>query len=495
MPRPAKPPMTLKEVKRAGKKETGAFKFTASQHARADRQDAQEEKRRKALGKERQREENKRKRDIKAERDRIVKQRMLDEGRITIEDTWGKVTSSQPRLNRFFVQRIQPPLKASRLSEQTAIDDSEDSHSSSHVGNVSEQPIKSQDSTTIEPHVLKKAVSGQAPRDEPSASLPAVTTTLMPRSPNRISNTGQSLASHCSQPSTLKERKKPKTSIPLSEHLHGGRSHQLRGEDCKENDAASLEEAKDIVGPHSRAHQEQCHLDNDYDTGEDFTDEIDDETLLILCSTQNSRDSPSQDGVNTKTEPVLFNKSRQMRRTDVDTERTSCQSIDNQHKVSGLAQPSESFSAIFNEIDDHDFLALADKVEASLVPSSNCNPGSAPNTEKTATPERQEQVDVRILKQVSGSHPQMDSSGATKGSIPRQRNTRPLPRHSERPLTTTMPPLTTTMPPPRKKKKGRILPWDLRADEFDTPGPSTQAVMLELVEQAEANIHTRRHKS
>ena len=480
--------MTLKEVKRAGKKETGAFKFTASQHARADRQDAQEEKRRKALAKERQREENKRKRDIKAERDRIVKQRMLDEGRITIEDTWGKVTSSQPRLNRFFVQRTQPPLKASRLSEQTAVYDSEDSHSSSHVGNISEQVIKSQDSTTIEPHVPQKPVSGQSPRDEPSASLPAVATTLMPLSPNRISNTGQSLVSHWSQPPTLKEKKTPKTSIPLSEHLHGGRSHQLRGEDCRENSAASLEEAKDTIGPHSRAHQEQCHLENGYDTEEDFTDEIDDETLLILCSTQKPRNSPSRDGVNMKTEPVLFNKNRQMRRTDVDTGRMSCQSIDNQHKVSGLAQASESFSAIFNEIDDRDFLALADKVEASLVPSSNCNPGSAPNTEMTATPERQEQVDVRMPIQVSVSHPQKDSNGATKGSTPRKRNTRTFPKHSERPL-------TTTMPPPTKKKKGRILPWDLRADEFDTPGPSTQAVMLELVEQAEANIRPRRHKS
>ncbi|KIW89312.1 uncharacterized protein Z519_10165 [Cladophialophora bantiana CBS 173.52] len=103
MPRPAKPPMTLKEAKRAYKKEgIGGPRYTASQMARADKLDAREEKRKKELEKERQRTENKRKREEKLERDRVVRQKMVEEGRISIEDTWGKVTASQPRLNKFF---------------------------------------------------------------------------------------------------------------------------------------------------------------------------------------------------------------------------------------------------------------------------------------------------------------------------------------------------------------------------------------------------------
>lgn len=493
MPRPAKPPMTLKEVKRAGKKETSAFKFTASQLARADRQDAQEEKRKKALDKERQREENKRKRDTKAERDRTVRQRMLDEGRITIEDTWGKVTSSQPRLNRFFVQRAQPLLKASRLCNNTTGDDSEDVKIASHVENVSEQPTETQDSITAEPHALQKPLSGQSPRIETPVSLPAVPKNLMPRSPNLRSNTRESPTSHWSQPSTLKEKQTPQTSTPLFRHQHSGKSHQLRDDDCNENDAVHLKDAEEVIGQDPRVSQEQCHLvvDIGYDTEEDFTDELDDETLLILCSTQKPRNSPPQGGVTTKMEPILFSKSRQMSCTGADTASMPCQLVGNQHQVSDLAQPSESFSAVFNEIDDGDFLAIANKVEADLVPTPSCKPGSAPNEDQTVAFKRQEQVDTRVPTNVSISCANKDTIGATRRSIPEKRHSRSLPRLSDRPPR----PLTTTMPPPTKKKKRRILPWELRADDFATPGPSTQAVMLELVEQAEADLHSRRHKA
>lgn len=480
--------MTLKEVKRAGKKETSAFKFTASQHARADRQDAQEEKRKKALAKERQREENKRKRDTKTERDRTVKQRMLDEGRITIEDTWGKVTSSQPRLNRFFMQRSQPPLKASRLCNNTASDYSTDEKIESHDENVSEQPTETQDSITTEPHSLQKPLSCQSPRDKPPASLPEVSKNSMPRSPNLTSNTRESPASHWSQPSTLNERQASQTSTPLFQHQHRGKPHQLRDDACKENDAVHLEDVKEDIGQHPRLSQEQCHLDIGYDTEEDFTDEIDDETLLILCSTQKPRNSPSQCGATLKTEPILFNNSRQMSCTGAGTAVTPCQSVGNQHAASDLARPSESFSAIFNEIDDGEFLAIANKVEANLAPASSCSPGSAPSADQTVACKRQEQVDIRVPTNVSISCANKDTTGATRRSISEKRHSRSFPRLSDRPL-------TTTMPPPTKKKKRRILPWDLRVDDFATPGPSTQAVMLELVEQAEADLHSRRHKA
>jgi hypothetical protein len=97
--------MTLREAKKAYKRDGGGFRFTASQLARADRIDEQEAKRRKALDKEKQKLGNKRKREEKEQRENAVKRQMLEEGRISVEDTWGKVTSSQPRLNKFFVQR------------------------------------------------------------------------------------------------------------------------------------------------------------------------------------------------------------------------------------------------------------------------------------------------------------------------------------------------------------------------------------------------------
>ncbi|EXJ73580.1 uncharacterized protein A1O5_03341 [Cladophialophora psammophila CBS 110553] len=122
MPRPAKPPMTLKEAKRAYKKEgIGGPRYTASQMARADKLDAREEKRKKEVEKERQRAENKRKREEKLERDRVARQKMVEEGRISIEDTWGKVTASQPRLNKFFGRKpalLSNTIRAEPVSEK-----------------------------------------------------------------------------------------------------------------------------------------------------------------------------------------------------------------------------------------------------------------------------------------------------------------------------------------------------------------------------------------
>ncbi len=69
---------------------------------RADRREELDERRQKEQEKERKKKENKRKREEQDEKERDAKQRLLREGKIAEEDTWGKVTASQPRLNNFF---------------------------------------------------------------------------------------------------------------------------------------------------------------------------------------------------------------------------------------------------------------------------------------------------------------------------------------------------------------------------------------------------------
>ena len=96
------PPMTTRQVKKLGKKTTGQFRYTASQMRRADRREELEDRRRKEQEKERKKKENKRKRDEEQEKERSKRQQLIREGKIAEEDTWGKVTASQPRLNTFF---------------------------------------------------------------------------------------------------------------------------------------------------------------------------------------------------------------------------------------------------------------------------------------------------------------------------------------------------------------------------------------------------------
>ena len=98
----ALPPMTTRQAKRLGKNTVGQFRYTASQMRRADRREELEDRRRKEEEKERKKRDNKRKRDEQEEKERSAKRRLLREGKIAEEDTWGKVTGSQPRLNTFF---------------------------------------------------------------------------------------------------------------------------------------------------------------------------------------------------------------------------------------------------------------------------------------------------------------------------------------------------------------------------------------------------------
>ena len=98
----ALPPMTTRQARRLGKKNPGQLRYSASQMRRADRREELEGRRQKEQEKERKKKENKRKREEQNEKERDVKRQLLREGKIAEEDTWGKVTASQPRLSNFF---------------------------------------------------------------------------------------------------------------------------------------------------------------------------------------------------------------------------------------------------------------------------------------------------------------------------------------------------------------------------------------------------------
>ena len=111
MPHDNVPLMTSRQAKRNYQKSGKRFKFTPSQYRAAERRSELEERRKKTVAAEEKRKGNKRKRDEKDERERDNKRRQLAEGKISIEDTWGKVRASQPRLS-FFGKTAAPVVRA-----------------------------------------------------------------------------------------------------------------------------------------------------------------------------------------------------------------------------------------------------------------------------------------------------------------------------------------------------------------------------------------------
>lgn len=87
---------------------------------RADRNEELEHRRQTLEDKERRRKDNKRKRDEQATKQREVQRKLLSDGKIALEDTWAKVTASQPRLNTFFTKKAakspKPPYQAQQRS-------------------------------------------------------------------------------------------------------------------------------------------------------------------------------------------------------------------------------------------------------------------------------------------------------------------------------------------------------------------------------------------
>ncbi|KPI41115.1 uncharacterized protein AB675_8214 [Cyphellophora attinorum] len=146
MPLPPRPPMTSKEAKRAHKKDPIKFKFTASQLRRAERADELEARRQDVEGKERKRKANRRQREEKEARDREAQQKLLQEGRISVEDTWGKVTASQPRLNAFFSRPISKPKGKATAIARTATETENEDEVLENNESAEPSPAKSQGS-------------------------------------------------------------------------------------------------------------------------------------------------------------------------------------------------------------------------------------------------------------------------------------------------------------------------------------------------------------
>lgn len=466
--------MTLKEAKRAYKKDNTGFKFTPSQLARADRQDAQEEKRRKALEKQQTRENNKRKREDKAERDRAVKRKMLDEGRIAIEDTWGKVTASQSRLNKFFAQPHTENGPASRLRHEVTrkldgnaqdnlsdgLEPKDDGHTQTGIVEMKNGPCTVQDT-----------------------SAPDVLSSL------RVSC--QDLESVDVRHSLESPRLLHKQSSPLQE-LHPS---QLN------------------VKPKPGA-TDLRNVGRDHDIEEDFTDGLDDTDFLAFCDGQNnngkghdSSATPLHDS-DEKTSLTLT-----LNDHTISTVELNPRGLRNEGSHKHTAFPAngntkdalpavvnESFSTVFNEIDESELIAFAEQVEASMetspqvcslstkgavaehapTVSKKSNVRLTPKTKSPFGPEKLDTTFVPVITRsssLSAENP-LDNSGAVLN------DTKMIPKPATAMISSNLLPPTEVKPPLVKPKKRRQMPWD----DIDGPGPSTQAAMLELLEQAEAQM-------
>ncbi|KAI1609108.1 hypothetical protein EDD37DRAFT_612406 [Exophiala viscosa] len=585
MPRPAKPPMTLKEAKRAYKKDGVGFQYTASQMARADRQDAQDEKRKKALDKERQRVENKRKRDEKDTRERAVKQKMLDEGRITVEDTWGKVAASQPRLNKFFGQRTAVAPAKRKIQEETVAH----AETSSQTVSVVHTDKETRESPEVQPPpesayrltapVFQEAL-GRNPAADPTSSDEGDASGLaMQTTFSTVDRESLDAAQHRDirsprprlrelRPSQINARSTrsqyiqadttcitPVRGSPALVNEQGSeldRSASARQSQTRKRDARVSAPASIFHPPENRRRALPAAKDVSpatFDEEEDFTDGIDDDTLLMLYdeqeqelhtpTTANASQSPA--GLNTeKSVPVSSGETKECpsppRQAEVSTITTNKHQDTMPLTSKGL---SESFSSVFNEIDDDELIALAEKVEASMPSPSPAAPvavatpkppkqSAEPSRKATVRaalpqppprlsmppPKRSGQVSERTTSMTSSEHisPSTEATPQPTSEVPFSRtNPKPLPRAS-------MPPRTTrsSMPPPQTKSlpskaqppspvlkqppspvlkqpaNRRTLPWKIPSndyyDEFDVPGPSTQAIMVELAEEAEARI-------
>ncbi|KAK5555265.1 hypothetical protein LTR46_006895 [Exophiala xenobiotica] len=425
MPRPAKPPMTLKEAKRAYKKNgIASFQYTASQMARADRQDAREEKRKKELDKERQRVENKRKREEKDQRERAARQKMLAEGRITVEDTWGKVTASQPRLNRFFGGKaVVTPVKRKIMGV-----------------------VEKEDEDPVNDQTLLEVYNGQGQQKTAT--------------PFKIyDEQGQRKVTTSIK---IYDEQEQKATIPTNTELSG--------------DSSSIHDRAATLPPSPSS-----------------------SAVTRECSSPLDR---------TKDVPTVAE--------DVETKE-------------GLI---ESFTSIFNEIDDDDLIALVEEVEADISTPRTADSATPKNRtdmaltlphDKTPRPSvntdkrqrhRTSEVSSRTAEArgppVTGMPPPPPPPPrlpprSSLGSGRRLRDSIPLPpppKIGPRPQTTNTRQRQTTQQ--KQGSSSKILPWNepskkhhyaaIPADDFGAPGPSTQALMVELVEQVEAQIdaHARR---
>ncbi|KIW11067.1 hypothetical protein PV08_10366 [Exophiala spinifera] len=598
MPRPPKPPMTLKEAKKAYKKEGIGIQYTASQMARADRFDEREAKRKKELEREKQRVDNKRKRDQKEARERAVKQKMLEEGRITVEDTWGKVTASQPRLNKFFGQN------AVAASKKNTKDVTTDHKEKNRNMQGDDQPAQGETKTTghtpgADTTIVRNVLQVKSPS---GISCPSVL-----EKENSSSNTSLSKSHLCNTASEESNslRHVPNPSSALSELKHAqlnvpsagsrklvydtkpwkvynptrtaseteARKPEIRTytpNEVHDNDGPSVETyfgSKNIeYDPNLHSSVNATALEyqgsdenlsrttNEVDEEEDFSDGIDDETLLELYDDQYqqattprgaSADLCSPTSTVTLSSPSCGPEVGQ-----------PCTDKEEKPKVLPKSQSnlSDSFTSCFNEIDEDDLIALAEEVEAEIstplasadkTAENGCFPQvpkhslglekqmshGTPSPPQLARPEpplppRSQPTETKPSSSKPGVVTPLENDSRHKTNTPNPKREPlqgkgimappPAPAHpriregkknsrDDNNNTTTSSvsfqrPESVARTAVSKQRTKRVLPWnkpskqhyytnhDNPSDDFDLLGPSTQALMVELAEQAEAQI-------
>lgn len=584
--------MTLKEAKKAYKKEGIGIQYTASQMARADRFDEREEKRKKELERERQRLDNKRKRDEKEARERAVKQKMLEEGRITVEDTWGKVTASQPRLNKFFGQNAAAPSK--RSIQEVVVDTKESSRNLQGAGGQTQDVIKTNKhesaATTIPDNVrrentknshcpsafekenpsgnssiassnLCKTASQESKLRRDVRNLPSTLTELRPAQLNIPSAGSRKLVydtkpwkAHNATPTISEiedQEPEPRASKPNKAHIEDDTLIDKHIEPTDSgNDQGGSSTTAVTVSEHQGLAERPCRTTDEFDEEEDFTDGIDDETLLELYDDQDQKAATPIPALTDLASPsstaILSSPSSDAEEGQPRTEKKEVQQT--LPKSNSL---SDSFTSCFNEIDEDDLIALAEEVEAEistpsasangsgetsvqLPQSTNCsvNPEkqtrqaapSQPELAKSAPPSRSQHIETNLYssRMVLATKTEDASRYNPKPSSPKREPQKthttmapppaPVHRHAKERNNTIS---SVSMDRPRsvsrahpslsKMRKERVLPWNEPSkqhyyttpnnpsnDDFDVLGPSTQALMVELAEQAEAQISSSR---
>jgi len=469
--------MTLKEAKRAYKKDGGGFKFTPSQLARADRQDAQVEKRRKALEKEQTRENNKRKREDKAEKDRAVKRKMLEEGRITIEDTWGKVNASQPRLNKFFAHHPAHIDPVPRLRDAIMKKSEGDAENNLSDGLEAEDDSRKETGTV-------ELENGACTAQDACQPVP-----LSNRRPSSQDRASVDVRNSLEPPKSL-----CKQSSPLQELCPS----QLNAKQMPEvNDSTNAED--------------------DHNIEEDFTDGLDDTDFLAFVDEQNNNgygdDSLATPlrGLDDKTSPTPISNIHTSSTAELNPHKPQHEESHEQvaFPTNGNSKEplptvvNESFSAFFNEIDESELIAFAEQVEASMVTvpqmcssSENggvteCSASGSKLSNAQPTPKMKSPLDSG--KMGATFIPAITRNSALKSDEPLGHSFAIVDDTNmvSKPITTTITSHVPPMLPPAevkpllvKPKRRRQMPWD----DIDGPGPSTQAAILELLEQAEAQM-------
>jgi hypothetical protein len=453
--------MTLKEAKRAHKKDGGPVRYTASQMARADRADAKKAQVKKELEKEKQRAANKRKREEKEERDRRVKQKMLEEGRISVEDTWGKVTASQPRLNKFFGRPAAVQARATSA-------DGED-QDPIRIEAALEDPLSEDDQGRTEPETAARLEqtgtleppesnlggllrASQAPsvgdragalKEAAHSELNALThsalakldatapkhtqsqkPTFLPQQSLRTSNAGLKPTPSTSWRSSSDIQTPSRDRNPLIEAVRSPNVPQ---------DPSTIETDQVVENkPHTKNQALNGECGQSLSPGareseEDFADELDDEIFLLLCATQkpvqpDKQEMPGPDAQVSGPAPAsmairpLLPQPQPSHAPDLQIKQ--CEKVDASTENNNKSL-TQSFGSVFNDIDDDELVALAEIVEAELStpkPSSNLSTEGVPTSESanvSKTPE------LSLLVQKPNFQP-LPGSRSTGAQTPRR---------------------------------------------------------------------------